>query len=88
MMEVKSEIRAAIEKKKIAIGLDSVIDGIRKKKLSKIVVAKNAPEEIKERLFFYSELGNVPVDVFSEDNTQLGILCKRSFGISVLGIIK
>ncbi len=87
-MELKSEIRAANESKKLVVGMNNVLKEIRKKKVKKIILAKNTPEEVKERMFFYSELNKIPVDVFSEDNVQMGILCKRSFMIAVLGIKK
>lgn len=87
-MEVKSEIRSAIEKKGLVIGTKSVLRGLRKDKISRVVLAKNAPEEIKQRMVHYAEIANVPVDVMSEHSVDLGLLCKKSFSILVLGISK
>ncbi len=87
-MDLKQEIRKASEDKKLIIGFNSVLKSLSQKNVKKIVIAKNCSEEMRNRILNYAELSEIPVDIFSGDNKELGIACRKSFGISVLGIGK
>ena len=85
---MKSEIKAAIERKKLIIGFNSVRKALLKKELKRVILASNCPKEMRERLFHYANVSNIPIDVLDEDSTALGITCKKGFNVLVVGIKK
>lgn len=72
---------------KALIGSDSVLKGLRKKSVSKIYLASNCPAKSKEEIQHYAGLAKVPIVILELNNEELGIVCKKSFFISALGII-
>ncbi|MCD6403784.1 hypothetical protein DRN62_00160 [Nanoarchaeota archaeon] len=87
-MGIRSEVKSALEKGKLLIGFNSVRKGLMAGKVKKVILAKNCPLEIRERMLHYGEIGGVPVEVFRGDSTSLGVLCKKSFNVLVVGIRK
>ena len=87
-MEIREKIRKAIDSKKLIAGFSSVRKGVMNKEISEIIIAKNCPEDMKERLIAYAEELGLPVHVLDEDNVELGIMCKKNFKVSVAGIKK
>ncbi|MBN1156954.1 ribosomal L7Ae/L30e/S12e/Gadd45 family protein [Candidatus Woesearchaeota archaeon] len=81
-------IKDAIATKRLLIGAKSVIDGLRKKKLSRVVLAKNCSEGTKNDIAVLAKLSGIEVSVAEQLNDELGILCKKPFSISALGFLK
>ncbi len=82
------EIRNILEKGKGIIGSKVIIKKLNQKLISKIFIAKNCKEEIKndiEKLARISEVEVVNLDI---KNEELGILCRKPFNISVVGALK
>jgi len=82
----KKELEQAIRENKVVIGSKEVIRALLRKELTKILVARNCPEDIKGRL--RSLAGDVALITLEENNEQLGELCKKSFSVATVGIKK
>jgi len=82
------DLKKGLVEGKVLIGREVVLKSLKNKKLSKIYLASNCPEKVKEDIKYYSDLVKVPVIVLSVDNEEIGVLCKKHFFISVLGIKK
>lgn len=82
LQELKKEIDKA------AIGTKIVLKNLKDKKLSKIYLASNCPENTKKDIESYSRLVSVPIVILDVNNEELGVFCKKHFFISVLGIKK
>lgn len=83
---LKSKVLAG----KAVIGTERVLKGLKARNvtISKVFLASNCPQKAKAAVQHYAKLAKVPVvDYLELDNEELGILCKKSFLISVLGII-
>lgn len=87
-MAIRDEVKSALEKGKLLVGFNSVRKGLMTGKVKKVILAKNCPLEMRERMLHYGEVGGVPVEVFRGDSASLGILCKKSFNVLVVGIRK
>ncbi|HLC67253.1 MAG TPA: ribosomal L7Ae/L30e/S12e/Gadd45 family protein [archaeon] len=61
------------------IGIREIIKGIKSGKIKKVVVAKNCPKSLVDRL------GNVNVEVFDGDQAQLGTKLGKPFPIAMAG---
>lgn len=82
MLKVKSQ------QKQLVVGLASVIKGIRQGKLAKVFLASNSPLKMKEDLVRYATLAQIPVQELPQTNEELGIICKKNFFVSVVGLIR
>lgn len=84
IMDLKKEIAEG----KVVIGTEMVLKNLKDGKLSKVYLAKNCPEKIKEDIRYYGDLAKVPMVVLDANNEEVGVFCKKHFFISVLGIKK
>lgn len=82
------DLKKGLAEGKAVIGTKIVLKDLKDAKLSKIYLASNCPEKVKEDIEYYGSLVKVPIIVLSVDNEEIGVLCKKHFFISVLGIKK
>jgi len=84
MIDINS-LKKVIENNKAVFGAKETLELAKKKAaLDGIFIASNCPEEIKAK---FSEL-EVNVQDSEKTNKELGILCRKGFNISVIGIKK
>lgn len=79
------ELKQALKEKKVIIGAGRVLRMLKNEKLTHVYLAKNCPDNIREDVKHYAKLFNVKVVELGESNEELGVICKKSFFISVLG---
>ncbi len=84
LVDLKQEVTSG----KAVIGAKSVLKKLKEKKLNKIYLASNCPSDVKKDIEHYCALVKVPIVILEIDNEEVGILCKKHFFISVLGIKK
>jgi ribosomal protein L30E len=80
-------LRDRVKEGKAIVGKERVVKALKTGNLSKVFLVSNASEETKEAVNHYANLANVSVIVLGLDNEELGVLCKKNFFISVVGII-
>jgi len=86
-MSIADEIKS-YPKEKMIIGSRRTIKYLKLGKISKVYLASNVPEDILEDIAYYAKLVNVEVKKTDLSNVELGILLKKPFKISVIGILK
>lgn len=82
MVDLKKEI----EGKTYITGSKSTLKNLKIGKIKKVYIAKNCPEDISGDIKHYSKLNKCEVVELDENNEEIGILCKKPFPISILGI--
>ena len=82
------EIKKILGTDKLIIGKEKTMKALSKGLVKKVLLAKNAPQDLKEDIDYYKELSDVSVENTTLSNEELGTLCKKSFSISVLAILK
>ena len=85
-MDAVKEIKKIISENKAIIGTKAVLKGLKLGKIAKIFVTNNCPDSIKEDIDKYAKINKIDVVTIEMFNDELGILCKKSFSISVLGV--
>ncbi len=83
-----TDIKKDLKTKKIVIGTKIVIKNLRLNKLEKIYLASNCNESSKKELEYYSKLLKIPVIMLKQPNDELGVICKKQYSISMLGVLK
>ncbi len=82
------EIKKILGTEKMVIGTDKVIKNIKKGSISRVFLASNTSPAVKKQLEYYSKLAKIEMILLDKSNEDLGAFCKKSFKISVLGILK
>ena len=80
------DLTEALKEKKTIIGAKRTLKFLKLGKLKKVYIASNCPKDIKDDIAHYGKMSNIEIINLKENNEELGILCKKSFFISVLGI--
>ena len=85
------DVRKIVVEEKICIGTENTIKNLRLGKLGKVIITSNCPKGVKEDINSLNrkeegegaEIINIP-----ENNEELGIICRKPFHVSVLGVIR
>ena len=67
------------KEEKMTIGVREIGKAIKNGKVKKVVVAKNCPQNLIEKL------GSVKVEIFDGDQTQLGTKLGKPFPVAMVG---
>ncbi len=79
-------LKAKAQQHAVVVGLASVLKGLQRGTLVKVFLASNSPAKMKEDVIRYATLTHLPVQVLSQNNEELGVLCKKNFMVSVVGL--
>lgn len=82
-----TEIKKNLKTDKLVIGTDKTVKLLKLGKLAKVFIANNTPEITENDLNYYSRINNVEISKLKIDNEELGVLCKKPFSISVIGLL-
>jgi len=74
------------EGKGLIFGTHRTLKKLKMGEIKKVYVSSNCPEEVLGDLEHYSKIHNIPLVKLKENNEELGIICKKSFHISVLSL--
>ncbi|MBS3150479.1 ribosomal L7Ae/L30e/S12e/Gadd45 family protein [Candidatus Woesearchaeota archaeon] len=83
MKDLKEAIK---ENKGVVLGTQRALKKLKMKSLKRIYVSSNVPEEVLEDIEHYAKLYNIPLVKLKESNEELGVLCRKPFSVSVLGL--
>lgn len=81
------EIKQILKSDKVVLGTKETLQSLKEGSLSKVLVSSNCPESVKKDIKYYAKLGDVKVVAVKYPNDELGILCKRPYSVSVLGVL-
>lgn len=87
-MNAIDKIKTALSNNKLIIGENSTKRGLKASKISMVVVSNNAPSIVCKELEALCKIGKVEFVKFDKDNLELGVTCRKPFGVSVLSIKK
>lgn len=86
-MSQDSVIKQALKQKKIVFGWNSVERLIKNGSAKIVFLSSTVADSVKIDVRHYaSKIGGFEVELYNGDAYQLGVLCKKPFPISVLGI--
>ncbi|MBE6486198.1 MAG: 50S ribosomal protein L30e [Methanosphaera stadtmanae] len=83
-MDIERGIRVAVDTGKVILGSNKSIQAIKLGNGELVVMAANAPKNLKEDVEVYSKLSEMPVYVFDGSSVDLGSICGKPFTVSVL----
>lgn len=87
-MSVDKEIKEAMKAKKIVIGSNSVLRGLRVGGLKSVILASNCPQAKLVDLERYSKISGAELNKFAGNSIQLGEICGKPFNVLLVGLRK
>jgi large subunit ribosomal protein L30e len=81
-------IRKLVGTPKLVIGTERTIKALKLGRIEKIYLASNCVEDVERDIQHYGKLSKASVLKLNYPNDELGMLCKKPFSISIIGIIK
>jgi len=83
-----NDIKKELKTRKIVIGTKEVMKNLKLNKIEKIYLASNCNDNSKKELEYYSKLLKIPIIMLKQPNDELGLICKKQYFISMLGVLK
>ena len=87
-MTLAEEIGEAIKSNKIILGYRESLKSLKTSSPEKIVVAANAPENLRKEIEHNSKVAETKLEIFEGSSKDLGVVCGKPFPITVLIIKK
>ena len=88
MKDSIKEIKQLLKTKKLVFGTEQVIKNLRQNKIKKFFISSNCKHETKKDLQHYSKIEKVEGISLKNSNKEIGIICKKPFSISIVGVLK
>ena len=82
------EIKANLKNSRLILGTDRTIKGLKSGKISKVFLSGNCSERVRADIAYYEKLGGCTIEALNVPNEELGLLCKKPFSVSVVGLLK
>lgn len=79
-----AELKKALKEKTITFGSEKTLKMLKNGKVKKVFLASNCPEDMKETIEYYAKINKVDIIKLKIPNDEIGLTCKKAFGISVL----
>ncbi|MBW2987324.1 ribosomal L7Ae/L30e/S12e/Gadd45 family protein [Candidatus Woesearchaeota archaeon] len=80
------DLKARLEKKTVTIGTEITLKKLKLGQVEKVLITKNCPDEIREEIMMFSD--EVKIEQLDKTNTELGVICKKTYPISIIGYLK
>lgn len=86
-IDVSKEIRRAVDTGKVMFGYRSAEKSILKGKGEIVIISKNCPKRLSERIRQVSQTGKIPLFEFDGTGLELGSICGKPFLISTILVL-
>jgi len=78
------DIKKKIKEGNVIIGTSRTMKALKLGKAEKVFLTSNCSDDVKEDIEYYGKLSKVKVIKLKQPSTELGVICKKPFSISVL----
>jgi len=83
-----SEIKSNLKSKRLVLGTNTTLKQLKLGNISKVFMSSNCPEKMKKDIGYYCSLSSSSVENLKIPNEELGIICKKPFSVSIVGLLK
>ncbi len=80
-------LQMAIKTGEVILGSKKTLKLVLHGKAKLVVIAANAPPELKRDIEYYAKLSNIPVYKFPGTNIELGTLAGKPFSVAAMAIV-
>ncbi len=89
MEDISKEIRQLLKTERLIFGTEATLKALRMATIGKVFLSSNVPQLVREDILHYTKLQQgITIVEAVQANDELGVLCKKPFSISVIGVKK
>jgi len=85
--DIEKELVNALKTGRVILGSRKTLKLVKLGKAKAVIVAENAPPEIRDDIIYYARLSNIPVYVYPGTSLELGAVCGKPFTVASLAIL-
>ncbi len=82
------EIKNSLKGRRLVLGASLAVKSLKRGSLAKVFLSSNCPESLKRDIVHYCGISGCPVETLDVPNDELGVVCKKLFPVSVVGLLK
>ena len=82
-----AKLKKLSETSKMVFGKEESITNLKRGNLKKVLLSANCPSVLDEDIVHYATIGSVELVRLPQQNTELGIIFKKQFSVSVIGVM-
>ena len=86
MIDVDKAIAAAVKTGKVSFGASSAVQSAQTGRAKLMILAANAPKNVRGDVEYYSKLSKVPLIIYKGSSLDLAATCGKPFTVSALSI--
>lgn len=84
--EVVAELKKLLEAKKVIFGAGVAVKLLRQGKIKKVFISSNCEPAAKAEIEHLCRVGEVEFVELGQSNDEIGVICRKPFAISVVGV--
>jgi len=84
--DIVAELKKLLAANKAVLGTDETVKLLRQGKIKKVFLASNCNPQVKEDVEQFCKVGSVECVELTQSNEEIGVLCKKPFAISIVGV--
>ncbi len=82
------EIKNNLKSKRLVLGASVAVKSLKRGSLAKVFLSSNCPESLRKDIAHYCGISGCSVETLDVQNDELGVVCKKLFPVSVVGLLK
>lgn len=82
-----SDLKKLVTAEKLVLGSERTLKLLRDKKLERVYVSSDCNPETSDQLHYLAGVMEVPVEVVSKTADEIGVICRKPFAVSVVGVL-
>lgn len=87
VVPIDREIKSLIKSGRYHLGTKRSIKALARGEAKLLIIASNAPQEIKEKAVRLAKLSGIPVVTYEGRSVDLGLLAGKPFPVSMIAVI-
>ncbi len=85
--DIEKELVNALKTGTVILGSRKTLKYVKTGKAKAVIVASNAPPELRNDILYYARLGGIPVYIYPGTSVELGAVCGKPFTVASLAIL-
>ena len=85
-MDIATEIKKLLDAGSLVIGGERTLKNMKNGKVKKVFLSKNCNNNVCDDIKRYAELSKVEISELDMSSDELGAICRKPFGISVISV--
>jgi len=84
---IVSELKKLLTDEKLVLGSERTLKLLRDKRLEKVYLASTCDHAVREQVEHLAGVQDVQIEVLTKTADEIGVICRRPFAVSVVGVL-